>query len=55
MDAGRGVDQERFMDGRVRFAILGALLLQVGCDRSREGGPDPGAPESGLRKLAADL
>lgn len=43
------------MDGRMRFAILGALLLQVGCDRSREGGTDPGAPESGLRKLAADL
>lgn len=43
------------MDGRVRFAILGALLLQIGCDRSREGGTDPVAPESGLRKLAADL
>jgi hypothetical protein len=43
------------MDGRMRVAILGALLLQVACDRSREGGTDPVSPEVGLRKLAADL
>jgi hypothetical protein len=50
---GRGIDQERFMDGRMQVAFLGAFFLQVGCDRSRGGGTDPVAPEVGLPMLAA--